>query len=118
MGIPQHMRAVVPASKLIDYLLSREHPIGRHKAAFFVSIGFGRAEPRLLEAAILEHASIGSLISRERTRFGDRFVLDGPIRTPSGRLVPLRSVWFASDSEKAVLVTAYPIPPSRAPRIP
>jgi hypothetical protein len=38
--LPQADRAVVDERKVREYLLSRAHPIGRFKAAFFARAGF------------------------------------------------------------------------------
>ena len=43
MQLPWHERAIVEPEKIRDYLLSRAHPVGRIKAAFFESLGFPRA---------------------------------------------------------------------------
>jgi hypothetical protein len=39
MILPRAEDAVVEPAKLRDTLLSREHPVGRFKAAFFESLG-------------------------------------------------------------------------------
>lgn len=38
--LPFAERAIVDASKLRDYLLSREHPVGRFKARVFAAAGY------------------------------------------------------------------------------
>jgi hypothetical protein len=40
MKLPNSDRATIDDRKLIDYVLSPEHPIGRFKAAFFRRHGF------------------------------------------------------------------------------
>ena len=44
MFVPNADRALVPPAKLIDYLLSFEHPVGRTKAALLSRFGFAPEE--------------------------------------------------------------------------
>jgi hypothetical protein len=37
--LPGGERAIIDPEKLRDYVLSRAHPVGRFKAAFFASLG-------------------------------------------------------------------------------
>lgn len=40
MSLPNADRAIVDPAKVRDYLLSASHPVGRFKAAFFLSLGY------------------------------------------------------------------------------
>ena len=40
MRLPGGERALIDPEKLRDYVLSRAHPVGRFKAAFFASLGY------------------------------------------------------------------------------
>lgn len=110
MKLPNLGAAVVPEGKVTGYLLSTTHRDGRHKAAFFLGFGFVAAEWRLLAAALLRHASEHEVARAESTPFGTRYVVEGTIGTPSGRMPSIRSVWFVgSDEERPRFVTAYPL---------
>lgn len=99
----------VSEAKLRDYLLAPEHPDGRGKALFFLATGFTRDDPVALEYALRTHAT-GRSATAELSPFGERLVVDGPLETPSGRIVSVRTVWFRdAGSERVRLVTAYPI---------
>ena len=50
MLIPNADRAVIERAKLHDYLLSRSHPVGRFKAAFFQALGYSSEDWRQLDA--------------------------------------------------------------------
>lgn len=103
------LRLEVNPAKLVDYLLSRSHPLGQRKARFFRGLGFRAEAPLELEAALVHHAREGAVASREATRFGAKYVVDGPFRAPSGEPAELRSVWFVESGEEcARFVTAYP----------
>lgn len=42
MNLPGAEEAIVDDAKVRDYLLSREHPVGRFKATFFSGLGYTR----------------------------------------------------------------------------
>ena len=101
--------ARVTKEKILDYLLSADHPVGRDKAAFFVSIGYERERWERLRDDLRAVPRQGDRITEQRSPFGVKYVIDGPIRSPSGRRVFVRTVWIADEPEDAPrLVTAYP----------
>ncbi len=101
----------ISAQKLTDYLLALEHPDGRGKALFFERTGFSRHHPDRLADALMAHAAAHAA-TLEPSPFGERFVVDGLLDTPSGRRVHVRAVWFREAGTSRVrLVTAYPIRP-------
>ena len=53
MRLPNPDRAVVDDAKVRDYLLSREHPIGRFKAAVFAWAGYRRESWQSLKADLV-----------------------------------------------------------------
>jgi hypothetical protein len=47
----------------------------------------------------------------EETRFGIRFVIDGPLSAPDGTVLNVRSAWFIdAGGETPRFVTAHPLP--------
>lgn len=56
MRLPHAQRASIPRAKLVDYLLSEEHPAGAAKARFFARHGYRRRSRRGLRRALLEIA--------------------------------------------------------------
>ncbi|HUT56830.1 MAG TPA: hypothetical protein VNA25_03020 [Phycisphaerae bacterium] len=110
MRLPRARDAKVPRSKVLGYLLSRAHPVGRLKAAFFCEFGFSAESWEALAEALAEHAASNEVAVSEKTEFGTRFAVDGPLNTPSGRHPVIRSVWFVELGQSTPrLVTAYPI---------
>ncbi|MEX1019342.1 MAG: DUF6883 domain-containing protein [Litorilinea sp.] len=106
--LPNHQNALIPKPKIVEYLLSEANSGG--KSAFFVRFGFSEGDWIRLYDALLEHAKVSQLVKSEQSVFGTRYVVEGPLATPSGRLPWLRSVWFISKGEAVPrLVTAYPI---------
>lgn len=100
----------VDPAKVVNYLLSRSHPLGQSKARFFRALGFRAEAPRELEEALMVHGRENAGVSRVASRFGTKYVVDGPFRSRSGEPVGLRSVWFVeSGAAVAKFVTAYPV---------
>ena len=107
MRLPEGRR--IDRSKLVDYLL---HPVnGRGKLDFFSRYGFSQANWASLSNALLEHAQECPVSSRVATSFGAKYIVTGPLMTPSGRLpLPVvAAVWQQDTGASGVrLITAYP----------
>jgi hypothetical protein len=110
MKLPNHDRATVPMAKVVDYLLSDTHPIGRHKAAFFKRFGYSEVDWTIMAAALARHAADHDLAQVEDTPFGTRYVVEGIMATPAGRSPLVRTIWFLDTGADAPrFVTAYPL---------
>lgn len=83
MLIPNTDRAVIEPAKLHDYLLSRTHPIGRFKAAFFQALGYSSADWRQLEADIRSQHLHKDAAADEPTPYGRKFVIRATLVGPS-----------------------------------
>src|SRR5262249_7379971 len=94
-------KALVPRTKITDYLLSETHPDGRHKAAFFTRYGCSLESWDVLAKTLLRHAAEHEVAKVEDSPFGTRYVVEGIITAPDGRTARLRSVWFIRDGEEA-----------------
>ena len=104
--LPNAKDAEINVDKLEKYLLSALHPVGRSKAQFFEALGFGPQAVEALRQGLLEIAKTGKVIDRVRSRFGDKYVIDGAIEGP-GRRAYLRTVWLM-EKGKPRFITAYP----------
>jgi hypothetical protein len=110
MRLPGVERAIVPQSKIEDYLLNLEHPIGGGKARFFIGFGFSREHWKDLAEALRRHAEQNPVADRLEEEDGITYVVEGGIETPSGRKPALRSVWLVESGELAPrFITAYPL---------
>lgn len=107
--IPEAEAAVVEERKILDYLLSDEHPEGGPKARFFKSMGFSRDAWPTLQAALKAHAmnplSVGST-----SPFGAKYTVDGPLVCPTGASVQVRTIWIVEYDRPPRLITAHPLP--------
>lgn len=101
--------AQVDERKILDYLLATDHPVGGDKAAFFAAVGYRRDNWVQLRHDLLGVPVRGELVTKSETRFGNKFVVDGVVQSPSGRMIGLRTVWITDGSDEVPrLVTAYP----------
>ena len=107
---PTDARLVVDRQKVVDYLLSDSHPVGRFKNRFFVSFGFHAAEWTILQHALIEQAMTNDVTMEEQTEYGIKYVVDGPLPSPDGRSPAVRTIWIRRNDETDIhLVTAYPL---------
>jgi hypothetical protein len=110
MNLPNAESAIVPRSKIEDYLLHLEHPIGGGKAKFFVHFGFDRKRWEELADALRRHAQENQVAGTTVDTDGVTYVVEGGIKAPSGRQLRIRTVWLIETGELAPrFITAYPL---------
>jgi hypothetical protein len=111
MNLPNSDKAYVPSSKLNDYLLSTTHSVGRSKAKFFREFGFDETNSGSLESGLLSIAQTEEVFARIETPFGAKYIIDGPLPTPLGMMINIRTVWIVEKGEvEPRFVTAHPRP--------
>lgn len=109
MTLPYADRAVAAPEKVRDYLLAADHPSGRGKASFFGRLGFNREGWPQLQAALLALVQSEPAEPVTGNRFGDKYLVRGAIRGPTGRSARMVTVWIILRGESAPrLLTAYP----------
>ena len=110
MSLPNVDAAEIPEDKIAGYLLSATHRAGKSKAAFFGKHGFGAGDWRVLADALRRHAAENRVARAEQTRYGTRYIVDGPLPAPDGTLLNVRSVWFISGGRaEPRFATAHPL---------
>ena len=110
MKLPDCEHAVVPRAKVVYYLLSDTHRDGQHKAAFFKRFGFAVVEWERLVQALRAHATEHDVPRIETSSHGQRYIIEGIIRSPDMRNPLIRAVWFVESGEDTPrFVTAYPL---------
>lgn len=109
MKLPNAEHAIILDAKVRDYLLSRVHPVGRFKAAFYAALGDEEDDWPRLEADLRgQHLSQDAVLG-ELTDFGQKYEIRAPLRGPSGRIARVLSVWIIRHGEHVPrLVTALP----------
>jgi hypothetical protein len=110
MKIPNVQAAYVEPSKLTEYLLSTTHPVGRSKAVFLRTLGFADDSVGGLGQSLVAIAKTEEVVEAERSEYGMKYTIDGPMDTPGGRVVRVRTVWIIDHGEERPrFVTAYPL---------
>jgi hypothetical protein len=108
--LPNANLASIPESKIVDYLLSDKHRVGKSKAAFFKSFGFSHERWQELKDALCQHVLKNSLAQMEQTLYGMRYIVDGDLQAPDGSSPRIRSVWFVHTGEIVPkFITAHPL---------
>ncbi len=108
--LPNAEQAHISQRKLTAYLLSETHAIGKFKARFFRSLGFGKHNLGQLEQELLKIARRGQVVKAERSSYGTKYVVDGQLETPKGELVFIRTVWIVELGQVYPrFVTGYPL---------
>jgi hypothetical protein len=108
--LPNRAQAKVEKSKIYDYLLNTEHPLGHSKAEFFLRFGFNRKNWKVLGHALRAHALAHPVVSMVETTRGRQFVIDGSLQCPDGRYPLVRAVWRIDVGTIAPrLITSYPL---------
>lgn len=107
--LPNLDRAYIPLPKLKEYLLSEAHPVGRSKAKFLRAVGFNETNLDLLEKLLIKIAQTQEVNSIEKTHYGIKYVIEGVLETPNGRIVQMRTIWIIeADQDEPRFITAYP----------
>lgn len=109
MNLPNKDQAVVEPEKVRDYLLSEAHPDGYGKAEFFAALGFRREAWEVLADALRQVARNAPVTKSMTSPHGRKYIVDGSLKTPSGRTAKVRTVWIVdTGGDMPRLVTAYP----------
>ena len=109
MELPNKSLAYVSIGKIVDYLLSETHVVGKSKAKFFRSFGFDESNIRQFEQGLAHIAKTESVTEITETTYGKKYVIDGELEIPNGDTVRLRTVWIIETGDDIPrLVTAYP----------
>ena len=109
MELPARERVQIEAAKVRDYLLSKEHAVGRFKAAFFESLGYSASEWTRLEFDLRQLAMTGAATLGKQTKYGQHYEIRGSLRGPSGKVAQLMTIWIVRSNEDAPrFITAFP----------
>jgi hypothetical protein len=109
LRIPNADRGVIESAKVHGYLLSRSHPVGRFKAAFFLALGYVPDGWHHLEADLRSQHLSQEAGLEERTQYGQKYAIRATLVGPAGRSADVTSVWIVRTGEDFPrFVTAYP----------
>jgi hypothetical protein len=110
MILPNIEEAVVAEAKIVDDLLNAAHPDGASKAAFFAALGFSADHWTVLAEAFRRLAATTAVARTVESVHGTKYIIEGQLAGPSGRIAAVRTVWIVDTGRTAPrLVTAYPL---------
>ncbi len=110
MKLPNNELAYIPSSKLINYLLSRTHAVGKSKARFFRKFGFDETNVDIFEQGLKIIAQKNEIAEQVSVLHGEKYIIDGKLETPIGRNINIRTVWIIEKGEiNPRFVTAHPV---------
>lgn len=109
MKVPNADRAIVAADKLTGYLLNVSHKRGGPKARLLLGVGYRSDNPQSLESDLrVQHLSL-DVTRTHHNAYGVVYEIEGPIRTPNGRIVRFCSVWQVdTGTDVPRFITMYP----------
>lgn len=117
MKLPNSKNVYIPKEKLLGYLLSETHPVGKSKAKFFRKFGFNETNVDKLEQSLLSIAQTNEVETVKETPYGINYVINGSINIPKRRGVVIKTVWFIELGETTPrFVKAIPVIISKAKR--
>lgn len=99
----------ISESKLIDYLLNKNHSVGAHKAIYFEKLGYDVNNWQILRESLLEHLETSENVDILENQFGVKIVIINKLKCINGKEPEIKSVWFIENKEIILkFVTAYP----------
>lgn len=103
-------QVIISQDKLIDYVLSETHATGKFKAKFFRNLGFNETNIHLFEKALHKLAKSQEVTDVVSSKYGTKYIIDGPIDTPRGKVVNVRTIWIIERGQfNPRFVTVYPV---------
>jgi hypothetical protein len=84
LKLPRADRVDIDERKVRDYLLSKNHPVGRFKARVFAAVGFDETTTDAFIAEVRRIAVAGDVSEAEDTEFGRKYTVPGELNGPAG----------------------------------
>jgi hypothetical protein len=109
MTVANADRAIIAPEKLTGYLLNVSHKRGGPKARLLLSVGYRPDDPERLESDLrMQHLSL-EVTRTSGNPYGVVYEIEGPIRTPGGRIVRFCSIWQVdTGTDVPRFITLYP----------
>ena len=107
--LPNAGAAWVEETKIRQYLLNVNHPVGGAKAKFFRNRGFSLENWGVMRDALVTQGTVNPLMKTVETQFGTRYTIECNIPTPDSLNPCIRSVWEVKPEDaRPRLITAHP----------
>ncbi len=109
MKLPNRERAVIASEKLVEYLLNPSHKRGGTKARLLSRFGYTSQNWQQLAADLRAYHLNADVDTTRQTSYGMRYEILAPLRTPSGQMLMLRTIWQIDEGmDYPRLITVYP----------
>ena len=107
--MPNASAAWVEETKIREYLLNLNHPVGAAKAKFFRNRGFSAEQWAIMRNALVTQGVVNPLMKTVHTEFGTRYTVECNCPTPDSLNPCIRSVWEVKvGNPRPRLITAHP----------
>ena len=107
--LPHAVKSRIEAEKVREYILSPAHPLGRFKAAFFEKFGYSAQDWDEFKECLRQLILSQEVTRVEETPYGQKCVVEGELRSPSGELLPVVTIWIILRGQGIPrFLTAYP----------
>lgn len=107
--LPNRKNAYIAREKIEKYLLSKTHSVGQSKATFFRLLGYNDTNFEKLMHGLVAIADTEEVIESVASAHGVKYVINGTLLTPSGRVAYVKTIWIIeTNSNQPRFVTAYP----------
>ena len=108
LKLPNGNLAKVDEEKLVGYLLSDSHPVGRFKAAFFRGLGYSPDHWEVLVGHILAAVETHEATLLATSSYGTKYAVRCTLSGRSGHSGEVETIWIIGSDELPRFVTAYP----------
>lgn len=106
--LPNAGAATIDPPKITEYLLNLSHPDGGPKAKFYIARGYILDNWTQLADDLRTHGTTHPVSTTITSVYGAKYTIEGPMTTPDGKSVVIRSVWIINKGEDVPrFVTGY-----------
>jgi hypothetical protein len=106
--LPRADKAIIESEKLSGYILSSVYPVGRFKATLFRKLGYTSENWELFGNSLRELILTHDATEVEESRYGKKYIVEGPLAGPSGDTMQVVTVWIILKDETIPrFITAY-----------
>lgn len=110
MKLPNGDNPSISRNKLINYILSETHATGKFKAKFFRKLGFNETTIQSFEDTLRKIAKSENIKNETTSQFGKKYILEGKINSPLGKIVKVRTIWIIEKNQnRPRFITIYPV---------
>lgn len=105
--LPNYQNAIIPDSKVQDYILNIEHPVGGAKAVAFRDVlGYTKENAGELIAEIMRSLPDWKAMPRQITKYGQPYEVRMLLHGMNGRLATVKTGWIINEGQDVPRLTS------------